>query len=352
MGSMIVIDGSAGEGGGQMLRSALALSMIRGVPFRMEKIRAKRPRTGLLRQHLTAVRAAARVSSAHVTGDEIGSAALTFDPGAIAAGEYHFAIGSAGSTTLVLQTVLPALLHANGPSTLVIEGGTHNPSAPCVDFLQRAFAPFVARAGGRVELTLERHGFFPAGGGRIRARIEPGTFARVECVDTMPVKAIRASAFVAGLPTNIADRELHVVSRALDLSRAQLKRIELDPAEGPGNAVVVDVIRENVTEVFWACGERHLRAEAVAERVLEEVRAYLASEAPIGPHLADQLVLILAIANGGMFTTGAPTQHLRTQLDLIETFAGNRPVLERVGEKKWRVAVEASMVPSTRVARP
>lgn len=337
--TMIRIDGSEGEGGGQVLRTALALSMIHATPFRIENIRAKRAKPGLLRQHLTAVRAAARVSSAHVVGDDIGSASLTFEPGPIAAGDYRFAIGSAGSATLVLQTILPALMRANGVSHVVIEGGTHNPMAPCADFLQRAFAPLVKRAGCAVDIRLERHGFYPAGGGRIAATVTPGTFTRLVIDCASKLVSLRPAAIVAGLPGSIAVRELALLANLLGFDRAKFHPTELHPSMGPGNAVIVDVERDDLTEVFWACGDRGLSAERVAKNVVDEVREYLASEAPIGPHLADQLVLVLAIAAGGEFVTCTPTGHLRTQLDVIEMFTGKRPILEQQSTLRWRVAV-------------
>lgn len=165
MSSLITIDGSIGEGGGQILRTALGLSMVTGQAFRIEKIRAGREKPGLLRQHLTAVNAAVAISGASVEGNVIGSRELLFLPGSTAAREYAFSIGSAGSMTLVLQTVLPALLTADAPSKLTLEGGTHNPFAPPIDFLEKAFLPLVGRMGPRVSVSLERAGFYPAGAG-------------------------------------------------------------------------------------------------------------------------------------------------------------------------------------------
>src|SRR5262245_57066518 len=170
--SILTIDGSHGEGGGQILRSSLALSMVTGTPFRIENIRAKRKKPGLMRQHLTAVNAARQVSSAGVDGAAIGSTELVFHPGTVRPGDYQFAVGTAGSTTLVLQTVLPALLCAGGSSRLSFEGGTHNPFAPPFDFLERAFLPLMNRMGPKVAATLERPGFYPAGGGRFTVTIE------------------------------------------------------------------------------------------------------------------------------------------------------------------------------------
>ena len=173
---MISIDGTFGEGGGQILRTALGLSLFTGQPFRIEKIRAGRRNPGLLRQHLTAVKAASKIGQAEVTGVNIGSTQLTFTPGRVAPGSYHFAVGTAGSATLVLQTVLPALLTSDDQDRqthLTLEGGTHNPFAPPFDFLAKAFLPLLERMGARIEARLERYGFYPAGGGRFEIAITP-----------------------------------------------------------------------------------------------------------------------------------------------------------------------------------
>src|SRR6185436_4161528 len=202
---MLTIDGSFGEGGGQILRTALSLSLVTGKPFRIDNIRARRKNPGLLRQHLTAVNAATEISHAEVTGAGIGSRELTFAPGSVESGDYAFAVGTAGSTTLVLQTVLPALLIANGKSQLILEGGTHNPFAPPFDFLAQAFLPLVNRMGPQVTAELERPGFYPAGGGRIRVTIEPaGELKRLDISSRGEVLARRAKAVVANLPISIA----------------------------------------------------------------------------------------------------------------------------------------------------
>ena len=170
---MLTIDGSRGEGGGQILRTSLGLSLVTGRAFRIVRIRAGRAKPGLRHQHRTAVQAAARVGNAEVEGAEVGSMELTFVPGAVAAGEYEFSVGTAGSAALVLQAVLPALLTASQPSRLKLEGGTHNPFAPPFDFLAKTFLPIVNRMGPRVTAELERPGFYPAGGGEMRLTIEP-----------------------------------------------------------------------------------------------------------------------------------------------------------------------------------
>jgi RNA 3'-terminal phosphate cyclase (ATP) len=337
---MIALDGSEGEGGGQILRSALALSLVTGTPFRIDNIRAGRPRPGLMRQHLTAVEAAAAVGGARVTGAAVGSRSLTFAPGGVKAGTYAFSVGTAGSATLVLQTVLPALLTAGGPSSLVLDGGTHNPASPPFDFLAKAFLPLVHRMGPRVEAALERPGFYPAGGGRFRVTVAPArALAPLVLEQRGAIVARRVSAVVANLPRAVGERELgrFTARTHWDASTVALEVVP-DPV-GPGNVLIAEIASEHVTEVFTGFGEKQVRAETVADRCADEVLAYLAADAPVGPHLADQLVLLLALAGGGAFRTTAPTRHTRTQLEIIGRFLG--PVVSSTQEPDgatWRFA--------------
>ena len=337
---MITLDGSFGEGGGQILRTALGLSLVTGTPFRIEKIRAGRQRPGLLRQHLTAVQAAVRIGAGQADGAAIGSKELRFAPGKLCPGDYSFAVGTAGSATLVLQTVLPALMTAEAPSTIRLEGGTHNPWAPPFDFLQKAFLPLLARMGPTVTATLERRGFFPAGGGRFVVRIEPAArLAAFNLLDRGPIRAKRATAIVAGLPYEVARRELDVVARKLEISPNGLRAEEDKSSAGPGNAFMIEIESESVTEVFTGFGEAGLRAETVAERVVDEAREYIAAGVPVGPHLADQLLIPLALAGRGSFRTMKPTPHTTTNADVIRRFLDRRIEIAPVSADVHEVTV-------------
>ncbi|HEX8434467.1 RNA 3'-terminal phosphate cyclase [Archangium sp.] len=315
---MIRIDGSKGEGGGQVLRTSLALSLVTGTPFQVVNIRAGRSKPGLLRQHLTAVKAAAAVGDAELEGAELHSKELTFRPRSLKCGEYHFAVGTAGSATLVLQTVLPALLSASGPSTLVLEGGTHNPAAPPFDFLAKAYLPLVRRMGPVVEATLDRPGFFPAGGGKFRVSVQPAPLKPLHLLERGNVVRRQATAMFSQVPFDVAKRELETVGRRLGWSEAERRVEELKRAPGPGNVLSLEVESEHVTEVFTAFGERGVRAEDVAAAAAEEARVYLEAGVPVGEHLCDQLMLLLALARGGSFRTLPLDGHAQTQ---IETFA-------------------------------
>lgn len=339
---MLTIDGSFGEGGGQVLRSALALSLATGRPFQITGIRGGRKRPGLLRQHLTAVRAAAQISHAKVCGDELRSMELTFEPGEVRAGEYHFAVGTAGSTTLVLQAVLPPLLHADGASQITIEGGTHNMQAPPFDFLAETFAPIINRLGPRIEVVLNRPGFYPAGGGKITATITPTRQWRpLELLERGALRRTGARALVARLPREIAERELRVVEKQLGWPREDLMVEEVPDSRGSGNVVMITVEHEYVTEVMTAFGTRGIPAEAVAQDAADQTRRHLECDAPVGEHLADQLLLPLALGSGGAFRTHALTPHATTNIDVIRMFLDVEIETRREDGGDWLVTVRS-----------
>jgi len=326
---VIRLDGAEGEGGGQIVRTALGLSLLTGQPFAIERIRANRDRPGLRRQHLAAVEAAARIGGAEVDGARPGSDRLVFRPGAVRPGAYEFAIGTAGSTTLLLQAVLPPLLVAAEPTTLTLHGGTHNPLAPPFEFLEAAFAPVLRAMGARLELTLLRPGSFPAGGGALRARIEPAArLAPWEGLERGRVRRRLATATVAHLAVSIAERELAVVAKRLGWSRKELVAREAPESDGPGNVLTLRVDAEHAAEVATGFGRIGLPAERVAERAARDLRRYLDARVPVGEHLADQLLVPLAMAGGGAFRTLPPSSHTRTNARVIERFLPVRITLD------------------------
>jgi RNA 3'-terminal phosphate cyclase (ATP) len=317
----VEIDGSFGEGGGQILRSALAMSLVTQKPLRITKIRAGRKKPGLLHQHLTSVKAATAISQAEVRGDSLGSQELYFAPKTVTPGQYHLAVGTAGSCTLVLQTVLPALLTAGGQSKLHLEGGTHNPFAPPFDFLAKTFLPIVNRMGPKVTATLKRPGFYPAGGGEIEVSIEPAaTLSGIDLLERGQIKKQLARAMVARLPRSVGERELKVVQDRLTWDRSCLQEEEIRDSRGPGNALIIEIESENITEVFTSFGQRGLPAEEVADNTVREVQEYLASGVPVGKHLADQLLIPMALANGGKFRTLPLTEHTTTNIQVLKQF--------------------------------
>lgn len=340
---MLTVDGSFGEGGGQILRSSLALSLVTGTPFRIIDIRKRRRRPGLRQQHLTAVRAAATIAQAKLEGDEIGSLELSFVPRPPSGGEYTFSIGTAGSTMLVLQTVLPALLLAQEKSKLVLEGGTHNPQSPTFEFLARAYLPLVQRMGATVRAFLERPGFYPAGGGRLVVSIDPAASLKpFDLLERGPIRERRVTARIAHLPRHIAEREVETLAQKLRWDRSCFCIEELTDVDGPGNVVVVELVAEHVTEVFSGFGQKGVSAETVAKRLGDEVKEYLMAEVPVGRHLADQLVLLMAVAGSGAFETLSPSSHLTTQAEVIGRFLGPRVRLTPRENKAWLVEIVES----------
>ena len=326
---MILIDGSEGEGGGQVLRNACAMSLITGEPFRITKIRGGREKPGLMRQHVTAIEAACAIGGAECEGLAVGSTEITFRPGRIVPGDYRFAVGTAGSSGLVLQTILPPLMLADAPSRLVLEGGTHNMSAPPFDFIAKTFLPIINRMGPRIEARLLRHGFYPHGGGRMEIEIAPAQLTPIACLDRGALRHRSATAVFAGLPFDIADREIRVARAALDWPEESCAVRQLPEDQGPGNILLLEAGFEQVTEIVSGFGKLGTSAEAVAKSAAARMAGYLASEAFAGPYLADQLLLPFALAGGGAFTTVKPSQHTLTAAVLIERFLGRRCLIEQ-----------------------
>lgn len=336
---MLRIDGSKGEGGGQILRTSLTLAMITGKSVTIENVRAGRAKPGLLRQHLTALRAAQAAANADVTGDELGSRTVTFAPRALRGAEHRFDVGSAGSAMLVVQTLLPALLFAREPSTLEVAGGTHNPLSPPYPFFEAAYLPLLRRMGANVTSELLAAGFYPAGGGRVRLAIEPcARLGELVLLERGAVRARRVRALVARLPAHVAQREIATLTELLGWDGVDA-RPEAVASDGPGNVLLATIEAEHVTEVFSGFGERGVRAEDVAAGVAREVRAWLDADVPVGEHLADQLVLPMALGAGGAFRTVAPSEHLRTHAALLEQFLERTITLRDEGGGAWRVQV-------------
>lgn len=340
---MLMIDGSFGEGGGQILRSSLSLSMVTGRPFRIEKIRAGRSKPGLLRQHLTATCAAAEICKAEVSGASIGSTVVEFRPGRVTPGEYAFAVGTAGSTTLVAQTILPALLTASAPSRLTFEGGTHNPMAPPFDFLVKSFLPLVNRMGPTVTAVLERPGFYPAGGGRFTVDITPAPkLAGLELMQRGEIRSRRARVLLADLASHVAERELGVLKRKTGWDDTCLSIERVRDSHGPGNVVMIEIQAEHVTEVFTGFGEVNRSAEAVATFALQQYQRWLKADVPVGRYLADQIMLPLAIAGRGRYATTPLSQHSTTHIELIKRFLEIDVSTERIEQDRCLVHMDSA----------
>jgi RNA 3'-terminal phosphate cyclase (ATP) len=314
---LIQLDGT--EGGGQMLRTALSLAMITGQPFRMTNIRGRRPKPGLMRQHLTCVRAACAISDGTADGAEIGSTDLVFRAGILRGSSYQFAIGTAGSTGLLYQTLLPALLHADGPSTLRLEGGTHNPLAPPFEFLDHVFLPALRRMGAEATISLIQSGFAPVGGGIIECQIQPcPKLTPIDLHERGELIDMRLRVPTRNLPDTIAAR---VLATALDQLPCEDAAVEpREPGPGRGVCCLYQANFANTAELSSSFGELNVSAERVGRRAAKALADFIGTHAAVGRHLADQLLLPMALAGGGGFTTMAPDDHVSTNIAVIGKF--------------------------------
>jgi len=306
----------------------------------IENVRGGREKPGLMRQHMTAIEAACAIGGAECEGLAIGSSRVAFRPGRVRAGDYTFSVGTAGSTGLVLQTVLLPLALADGPSRLVLEGGTHAAMAPPFEFIARAFLPLIARMGPQVSARLSRHGFYPRGGGRIEIEIAPAPLRRIECLDRGAPTGHAGQALVASLPGEIAARLIKAVRKELpDWDEQAFTVRELPADQGPGAVVLLDAAFEQVTEVVAGFGKLGVTAEKLGHTAGKRMAGYLASNAFAGPYLQDQLLLPFGLAGGGAFTSVKLSEHTRTAAEIIQRFTGRQVHFDATGTGAHLVAI-------------
>ncbi|HXY61826.1 MAG TPA: RNA 3'-terminal phosphate cyclase [Nitrospirota bacterium] len=324
---VVRIDGSYGEGGGQILRTSLALASALGRPLEIINIRKTRQKPGLQPQHLTSVLAAAAISRAHVEGAELSSTSILFLPGALLGGNYDFNVaekrGSAGSTSLVLQTIMLPLCFADQPANVTVHGGTHVPWCPTFHYLKFIFLPMLSRINAKIALDIKKWGWYPGGGGTVMARVIP-------CGEMVPIRIpnrgrlIRATGIsaVANLPRDIAVRQRNRAVNAL-LEKGIDADMEIVDASSPGKGTLVflKVESENSIAGFDALGAIGKRAEEVADEACQSFLTYVKEQAALDPHLADQIVPYLALARGdSVFTTSSITRHLLTNIWVVKQF--------------------------------
>ncbi len=371
---MIEIDGSYGEGGGQILRTALSLSCPFKKPFRIFNVRKGRKKPGLMPQHLTCVRAAQLLSNAEVRGDQTGSTELLFLPGEVKGGDFFFDIGTAGSTSLVLQALIPALVFSreveipfkdsmeneNPPqspftkgglrgitgkvgdggllkqkSTITLKGGTHVHFSPCFHYLAGVFANFLKKIGIEIRLTIESYGFYPKGGGKVRAEIFPAKHVKpLNVIERSNILRLNGYSGVGNLPLSIAERQRNAMLEKIYSQIKDLKcQVDIEllnvTTPGQGTFIFLKSESENSTAGFTSLGERGKRAEAVGEDAAMEFLQYYSTDAALDPHIADQIVVYLSLCKEqSVFTTSCITQHLMTNLWVIGLFHEFRYAIE------------------------
>jgi RNA 3'-terminal phosphate cyclase (ATP) len=326
MSDTLTIDGSYGEGGGQILRSSLALSCITGRHIRINNIRAgRRPKPGLQPQHLTAARAAAAICGGELSGAAVGSMTLQFAPDQVKPGSYAFDVSeikaSAGSTGLIFQTIFLPLLLAGGESRISLKGGTHNPFAPTFNYISDVFLAAMEKMGARCWIRMEKAGYYPIGGGEVKVQIEPvKSLSPLDITERGELQHVFCTSAVSNLPMDIARRQL-------DRGLMRIHGMGV-PADGetvdyasPGKGTTFFIVARyaHTTTGFSSLGKLGKPAEKVADEACEEFRRYHATDGAVDPHLADQLILPLALASGpSRFTTSRITRHLLTNIWVAE----------------------------------
>ncbi len=341
MTKQIEVDGRWGEGGGQILRTTLSLSALTGRSIHIVHIRGSRSNPGLKRQHLTCAKAVAELTGGTLSGAELNSEEMTFTPGKIRSGEYHFQIGSAGSTVLLAQTVLPCLLHAPEPSCVVLEGGTHAAHAPVFEFFDQVFLPCLRRMGADVTAQLDAVGFYPAGGGKITLNIQPVTaWKRLEIMERGKLLDARITALSSGIPDQIGSDEVAFCQKKLDSPEDFRLTTQTVNSPGPGNVLFAALQYEQITELFSVCGDYNISRYAVSRRVAALVNEYRACGAAAGRFLTDQLLLPMAIGAGGKFLAQSHTMHTETNRYVIQKFLDVEIGFENTGNGQYIIEVK------------
>ncbi|RKX71565.1 RNA 3'-phosphate cyclase [candidate division WOR-3 bacterium] len=322
---MLEIDGSYGEGGGQILRYSLALAGLTRTPFRIFNIRKGRKKPGLMPQHLASVRAVKEITRGEVAGDEHGSLELVFRPGPVQAGEYSFDVaeerGSAGSVALVLQAVLPILASIPEKSRVIIKGGTHVPFAPIYDYLDSVLFPFLIQLGLDLRCQIKSYGFYPKGGGEIEVLIRGGRTRPVELIERGGRVRLKATSVVANLPESIALRQLNPLRERLSPLETEVKVVR---SKGPGTYIFLKAEYERTIAGFSALGRKGKPAEVVGKECLDQFLNF-EKQSGIDHHLSDQILIYLINSDGkSIFKTSQVTNHLKTGIWIINRFLPDR----------------------------
>lgn len=342
---MLELDGSYGEGGGQLVRTAVALAAITGRAVAIRNVRAKRDKPGLAPQHLAAVRAVAAMSGASIEGAELRSQSIRFSPRALAGGSFRFDVGTAGSVTLLLQALLPVMIASGKSCEAVVVGGTDVRMAPPLDYFREVLLAMLGRMGAGVRLEIRKRGYYPRGGGEVLVAVPPSSLRPIEVDAPGGLQALSGIAHVAHLPEQIAARmRASALERLADVPgttpNIAIEVLGHDRAIGQGGAIVAWATAERSVLGAGRVAERGVHAESLGEAVGDELAADLSAGAGVDMHAADQLLVYLALAGGGAFTARAVTQHAQTSMWLIEQFLPVRFHVTQAGSLS-RIALSA-----------
>lgn len=348
-GPEIIIDGSRGEGGGQILRTSLSLAAALGLRVRIVGIRARRPKPGLRAQHLAAVRAAAAVCDAKVRGDKPGSLELSFAPGRAHGGSFRFDIGTAGSTMLVLQTILPALAVCGGRAEVVVTGGTHNPLAPCFEYVRDVYNVLASAMNLGACFELARAGFYPAGGGQVLMKVRglggPGEVLPLRVRSRGELRCIEGLAAASrSLPAHIVERQGRQVLDRLARAghRASIEQANWD-SNSPGTVVFLRGVFDRTVAGFFSLGARGKAAERVADEAADGLLEFLASDGAVDTHAADQLLTLAALCPAeSHFRAERVTDHLTTNAEVIRRLTGREVTVATSGPDAGMVRVAST----------
>ena len=336
-GELIDLDGSTLAGGGQTLRIALALSSILSKPFRITNIRHKRAKPGLQRQHLTGVLAMAEITGAKVEGAEMESTELSFSPQKIRPGSYTFDIGTAGSITLLAQSLLPAMLFAGGRSVLTLKGGTHVSWSPNIDEYSNVFLPIIRGFGAEASLAVKSLGWFPKGGGEAVFTVNPSKLFGREMLEKGDRTSIAGVCSLSGLDPGILDREEEGITEVFP--NTQITRI-VSRSPSPGTSVTLWANFQNTVIGSSKLGEIGLRAEKLGKLVAEDLKNTISTPATVDRWQADQLLIFMALARGkSSIIVPEITDHMKTCAWVIPKFTsvpfqieGNKVTIEGIGD--------------------
>lgn len=316
----VVIDGSKGEGGGQILRTALALSCITGIPFNIKNIRAKRPKPGLQPQHLTSTNSLSLITKAEVEGNKTGSTDLLFRPNKIIGGYYEFDIGTAGSIPLLIQSVLPVMLYADRPSKITMTGGTHVPHSPSIDYLENIFLPIVRKMGVNAEILVEEFGWYPKGQGKVTMFVKPSIISPITISEKLNLKSINGIISQSNLPDEIMEREeqsIRSIFPGIILNKKNRT------SASAGNAITIWAEYENTILGSSILGEKGIKAEKIALECAEELNKLVKSKGAVDQWMGDQLLIYMALAYGeSKIKVNKITGHMQSCMEIIPLFTG------------------------------